>query len=112
MDTITRHLDIMTSNAGRLTPDGTRVSLPKPEPPDGEPSPTNSEVNPVAIEHTLHWNGGSHGLHRRGVRGGRQARSHPGAASGPQRSHRRQGPAQNLLAETGEPLRGPGQWGP
>jgi len=39
----------MTSNDGRLTPDVTRVSLPKPEPPDGEPSPTNSEVNQVAI---------------------------------------------------------------
>jgi hypothetical protein len=39
----------MTSNEGRLTPDVTRVSLPKPEPPDGEPSPTNAEVNHVAI---------------------------------------------------------------
>jgi hypothetical protein len=26
------HLDIMTSNGGRLTPDVTRVSLPKPVP--------------------------------------------------------------------------------
>jgi hypothetical protein len=39
----------MTSDGGRLTPDVTRVSLPKPEPLDGEPSPINSEVNHVPV---------------------------------------------------------------
>jgi hypothetical protein len=42
-------LDIMTSDGGRLTPDMTRVSLPKPEPLDGEPSPIHSEVNHVPV---------------------------------------------------------------
>ena len=42
-------LDIMTSGGGRLTPDVTRVSLPKPVPPDGEPSSTTAEVNDVLV---------------------------------------------------------------
>src|SRR5262249_8043102 len=41
--------DIMTSNGGKLTPDVTRVSLPKPEPHDAATSSTTSEVNHVAV---------------------------------------------------------------
>jgi hypothetical protein len=41
--------DIMTSNGGRLTPDVTRVSLPKPVPHAAATATLNSEVNHVAV---------------------------------------------------------------
>src|SRR6476659_2494840 len=46
-------LDIMTSNGGRLTPDGTRVSLPKPVPLDVATSTQNTRRSTMAQSSTL-----------------------------------------------------------
>jgi len=47
----------MTSDGGRLTPNGTRVSVPKPVPHDVATSTLHSEGNPVPVSHTLHRHG-------------------------------------------------------
>src|SRR6187200_3335128 len=45
--------DIMTSNGGRLTPDGTRVSLPKPVPLDVATSTQNTRRSTMSQSRTL-----------------------------------------------------------